>query len=273
MRIGINIRRGNIDFGTDDRLNFRGVAARHALELAFGHALGIANDAALGAAVREIDGRGLPRHPGGQRFHFIQRDVRVIAQPALGRAARHIVLHAESGEDLHLAVSSFTGIGNFHDALRRAQNLAQARIELQVFRRHIKLDLRDAKRIQIFARRHPRKDRLWGPLSPPWPWTFLSLSDCCDYALAARCEERTIPRAAFGRTECKTWPGCSKGNEISGETYVPHHGIAMQGNRRAGSLGCEARDRRGPALRKSPGQQLAHQPRHPSANPPVDSFL
>ncbi len=160
MRVGVNIGRGNIDFRADDGLNFRGVAARHAFEFALGHALGIADDAALGAAVGKIHGGGLPGHPCGQRLHFIERDVRVIAQAALGRAARHVVLHAKSGEDFHLAVVHFHGDGNFHDALRRAQNLAQARIELQVFRRHVKLDLRDAKRIQIFARRHPRKDGL-----------------------------------------------------------------------------------------------------------------
>ena len=39
------------------------------------------------------------------------------------------------------------------------KNLAQARIELQEFRRHIELNLRDAKRIQIFARRHARNRR------------------------------------------------------------------------------------------------------------------
>ena len=93
-------------------------------------------------------------------FHFIQCDVGVIAEPALGRTARHIVLHAKSGKHFHLAVVHFYRDRNFHHALRCAQDLAQARIELQVFRRHIKLDLRDAKRIQIFARRHPRKDRL-----------------------------------------------------------------------------------------------------------------
>ena len=151
---------GMSTFGTNDRLNFRGVAARHAFQFALRHALGIADDAALGAAVGEIDGGRLPGHPGGEGFHFIECDAGVIAQPALGRTARHVVLHAESGEDFHLVVIHFHRDRNFHDALRCAQNLAQARIELQIFRRHIKLDLRDAKWIQIFARRHPRKDRL-----------------------------------------------------------------------------------------------------------------
>ena len=68
LRVGVNVGRGNIDLRTDDRLNFRGVAARHALEFALGHALGIADDAALGPAVREIDRGGLPGHPRGERL-------------------------------------------------------------------------------------------------------------------------------------------------------------------------------------------------------------
>ena len=82
------------------------------------------------------------------------------AKSALGRAARDIVLHAKSGEDFHLAIVEFYGNRDFHDALRRAQNLPQARIELQELRGHIELELRDAKRVQIFARRHPRENRL-----------------------------------------------------------------------------------------------------------------
>ena len=57
------------------RQNLAGIAARHALEFALGHALGIANHAALGAAEGNIHGRRLPGHPGGERFHFVERDV------------------------------------------------------------------------------------------------------------------------------------------------------------------------------------------------------
>jgi hypothetical protein len=39
-----------------------------------------------------------------------------------------------------------------------------------------------------------------------------------DYALAARFEERTYRVRHSSEQKCKTWPGCSKGNEISGET-------------------------------------------------------
>jgi hypothetical protein len=46
--------------------------------------------------------------------------------------------------------------GNFQHALGRAQNLPQPLIELQIFRRDIELDLRDAVRIQVFARCDPR---------------------------------------------------------------------------------------------------------------------
>ena len=46
----------------------------------------------------------LPRHPRRQRRHFVERDVGVIADAALGRAERDVVLHAVAGEDLDLAV-------------------------------------------------------------------------------------------------------------------------------------------------------------------------
>src|SRR6266478_3225023 len=71
---------------------------------------------------------------------------------ALARPARHVVLHAVAGKHLHLAVVHLGGQGNFQHALRSAQNLPQAEIELQEFGGHVELNLRDAKRIQVLAR-------------------------------------------------------------------------------------------------------------------------
>ena len=65
---------------------------------------GIADDAALGAAEGDVDDRALPGHPGGQRAHFVERDVGRVADAALGRAARDGVLHAIAGEDFQAAV-------------------------------------------------------------------------------------------------------------------------------------------------------------------------
>ena len=136
------------------RQNFRRVAPRHALEFRLAHALRVADHAALAAAERNVHRRRLPRHPHRQRLHFIRRNAGMVANSALRRSARHVVLHAISRENFHLPVVHLRGDGHFQHALRRAQDLAQARIELQVLSGEIKLNLRDAKRVQILARRN-----------------------------------------------------------------------------------------------------------------------
>ena len=51
-------------------------------------------DAALGAAERDVDQGALPGHPHRQRPDFVEVGRRVVAQAALGRAARDVVLDA-----------------------------------------------------------------------------------------------------------------------------------------------------------------------------------
>ena len=79
-------------------------AARHALELAERHRLRIADDAALRAAERQPHQRALPGHPHRERLHLVERDVRVVADAALRRAARDVVRDAVAGERAHRAV-------------------------------------------------------------------------------------------------------------------------------------------------------------------------
>jgi hypothetical protein len=94
LRVGIHVRRGNIGVRADDDADLAGVAARDLLEFLQRELLRVDADAALGAAVRQVDGRGLDGHPGRQRHHFFQRDVGVEAHATLARAAAHVVLHA-----------------------------------------------------------------------------------------------------------------------------------------------------------------------------------
>jgi hypothetical protein len=54
----------------------------------------VAGNSALGAAEGNIHHCALPRHPGGQRLHLIQRYLRVVADAALGGTAHLAVLHA-----------------------------------------------------------------------------------------------------------------------------------------------------------------------------------
>ena len=76
--------------------------------------------------------------------------------PPLAGTARDVVLHAKAGKHFYLAVIHLHGNGDFQNSLRRAKNLAQAGIELEELSGHIELDLRDAERVQILARRHAR---------------------------------------------------------------------------------------------------------------------
>ena len=104
LRIGVDIGRGNVLLRPDERQNRAGVAARHPLQLALRHVLRVAGDAALGAAEGNIHHCALPRHPGGQRFHFVERHLRMEADAALGRAAHRAVLHAIAFEAVNVAV-------------------------------------------------------------------------------------------------------------------------------------------------------------------------
>ncbi len=140
-------------------------APRHAFELALGHALGVANHASLRSSERHIYDRCLPGHPRGECLHFIQGDVGVITDAALPRPASNVVLHAEAGEHLHLAVVHLRRQRYFQHAFRGAQNLPQARIQFQEFRCHIELNLRDTKWIQILARGDARHHRRGANLS------------------------------------------------------------------------------------------------------------
>jgi len=109
--------------------------------------VGIADDTAFRPTEWDVHNRALPSHPCGERFHFIGRYVGMIANPSLARSARDVVLHAVSGQDFHLAVIHLRGQGNFQHALRSAQDLAKAGIELQELGGHVELNLRDTERI------------------------------------------------------------------------------------------------------------------------------
>ncbi len=99
-----DVRRRDVFLGPDLVDDLRGEATRHALELAARHRLRIAHDAALGAAEGQAHQRALPRHPHRERLHLVERDVRVVADAALRRAARDVVRDAPPREGAHRAV-------------------------------------------------------------------------------------------------------------------------------------------------------------------------
>ncbi len=137
LLIGVDVGRGNILLRPDEVDDLRRVAARHALQFALAHRLGVADDAALGAAEGNVDHGALPGHPTGQRAHFVQRDVGRVADAALARAAGNVVLHPEAGEHLDVAVIHGHRKMNNDFARRRSQQLPQAFIQVELACRKI----------------------------------------------------------------------------------------------------------------------------------------
>ena len=133
LLVGVDVGSGNVFFGADELDQLGGVAAGHALQFAARHVLGIADDAALGAAEGDVHHRALPGHPTGQGADFVERDVGSIADAALGRAARDGVLHAVAGEDFELPVVHHDRDVDDDFAVGLLQHAPQARIEIELF--------------------------------------------------------------------------------------------------------------------------------------------
>ena len=137
--VGVDVGRRHVLFRTDGVDDLGDVAARQRLELAARHPRRIADDAALAAAERDVRDGALPCHPRGERGDFVERHVRVVADAALGRSERDVVLHAVAGEDLDLAVVHLDRAGDGDLALGMREDFPDAGIETQQPRRAIEL--------------------------------------------------------------------------------------------------------------------------------------
>ena len=93
----------------------------------------------FGAAERHADQGALPGHPHGQGPDVVDVGVRMEPQPALGRAARHVVLHPVALEHLHGAVVEPDREANGQLAFRHPQDGAQPGLERQVVGRSVEL--------------------------------------------------------------------------------------------------------------------------------------
>src|SRR5262249_5125060 len=109
LRVGVDVGGRHVLFGADRVDDLGDVTARERFDLALGHLRGIADDAALAAAERDVRDGAFPRHPGRERGDLVERHTRVIAYAALRRAERDVVLHAVAGEDLDRAVVHLYG--------------------------------------------------------------------------------------------------------------------------------------------------------------------
>ena len=103
-RVGADVGSRDVLLGADLVDDLARVAARQALELTARELLRVADDAALGAAEGQAHQRALPGHPHRERLDLVARDRRVVADPALRRAAGDVVGDAVAAEDAHRAV-------------------------------------------------------------------------------------------------------------------------------------------------------------------------
>ena len=132
LLVGVHVGGGDVFFRADELDERGGVAAGHAFELALGHGLGIADDAALGAAEGDVDDGAFPGHPGSECADFVEGDIRGVADAALAGAAGDGVLHTVAGEDLDGSVVH--GDGDVDDDLAGGvtEDLPDAWVEVEV---------------------------------------------------------------------------------------------------------------------------------------------
>ncbi len=103
LLVGIYVGRRNILERPDVVGNGLGVSARHELQVAPGKLQGIDNDAAFRAAEGDVHHRALERHEQGELGGMFLIHIRMEPDPALGRPACIVVLHAVAGEYPRLA--------------------------------------------------------------------------------------------------------------------------------------------------------------------------
>ena len=94
---------------------------------------GVADNAALGPAVRNIHHGALPGHPGREGLHLIKMHVLVVTDAALAGAKNGVVNHAVAFEHAQLAVVHRHG--QVHDDLLvgRLENVVRFLIEAEDF--------------------------------------------------------------------------------------------------------------------------------------------
>src|SRR5258708_6111677 len=152
LSIGVDIGGGDVAVRSDQNRQLAGKAPSHPLQLAAGHLLRIADHAALRATVGDVHYRAFPGHPGRQRLHLIQADVGVVADSTLRRSEGKAVLDPISLEDANRAIVHSGGNADDQTALRLDENLPNAGVELEVFRRSGELLVGDMERIEVFHR-------------------------------------------------------------------------------------------------------------------------
>ena len=262
LGVGVDVRRRDVLLGSDEDLDLGEEAAGQALELLLAELLGVDDDAALAAAVRDADDRALPGHPHGEGLDLVERDVLVVADAALGRPATEVVLDAVAGEDLDGSVVHVDREMDGQLAAGLAQDAAHALVHPQAVGGEIELSLRD------FPGGDPRSDVLGGH-----GMEFLTCR-AVDRPPSLRVVSRTTPRGAppgpvgpdpVAARGSICWPEYSRRSAIRASSMVPVGKViatlpqrtAPAAPARPGSAPVRLRSGTGSPRRRSPGRGAA----------------
>jgi hypothetical protein len=137
--VGVDVRRGDVALRADQDRDLAREAAGEVLELAEGEPLRVDGHAALRPAERQADHGALPGHPHRQRADVVQVDVGVVADAALGRPARDVVLDAVAAQHRDRAVVHAHREVHRQLALAAAQDGAQAVLQPEAVSRGVEL--------------------------------------------------------------------------------------------------------------------------------------
>ena len=92
LRVGAEVGSRDVPVDRDEMLNAGRVPSRQTVELAHAQRAGVALDAALGAAERDIDQRGLPGHERREGADLFLISLRVVPHASLVRSPHAVVL-------------------------------------------------------------------------------------------------------------------------------------------------------------------------------------
>ena len=167
LRVRADVGRRDVALGADLVDDLGGVAARHPLELLGRERLRVADDAALGAAERQVHQRALPRHPHRERLDLVERDGRVVADAALRRPARDVVRDAPAGEDAHAAVVHRRRDRDLDRLLAGAEDPDEVVVDAERVGHVLQLLLRHLQRSRSSGALDPEASRARGVGLPP----------------------------------------------------------------------------------------------------------
>jgi len=137
--VGIDIWRGDITFGADEREDHRGIAARQTLQFPLRQARWVTCDPAFAATIGDVYNGALPGHPSCQGLDLVQRHADVITEAAFAGTASVVVLHPIAGENFDLSVISRNRNTHLQRTRWPTKDLPYARWNVSLFPGQIQL--------------------------------------------------------------------------------------------------------------------------------------